>query len=249
MFFELLGFEGFYKISKSGDVLSISRNGTISSNRILNHSVARNGYKKVCLRVNGKTYTKSIHRLLAIQFIDNPMNLPCVNHKDGNKLNNSLDNLEWVSYSSNSLHAYEDKLTIPARGADRSNLSEIDVLSIVKMKKDGETLKSISSKFGVSASTISDIVIGRTWSHVTGVKFKPSSGKGKKPKSGESGIRASHNGKYDVSCFFNGKNTYLIRIDEISSAIKARDMAREMIESGKTIQQVVSALRSVFKPQ
>ena len=51
-----------------------------------------------------------IHRLLAEHFIPNPYNKPCINHKDGNKLNNSLDNLEWVTISENTRHAYANKL-------------------------------------------------------------------------------------------------------------------------------------------
>lgn len=63
----------------------------------------RNGYRWFDLRANQKKYSRSQHRLLAEAFIENPEDLPIVHHKDGNRLNNQLDNLEWVTYSINNL--------------------------------------------------------------------------------------------------------------------------------------------------
>jgi hypothetical protein len=62
-------------------------------------------YYQVKFRVNGVQFTKQAHRLVALAFIPNPLNLPEVNHKDGNGLNNYFDNLEWVTGATNSLHA------------------------------------------------------------------------------------------------------------------------------------------------
>lgn len=59
------------------------------------------GYKQVCLTKDNKKSTKKIHRLVAMAFIPNPDNLPCVNHKDENKANNNVDNLEWCSFEYN----------------------------------------------------------------------------------------------------------------------------------------------------
>lgn len=64
------------------------------------------GYHKYDLIQNSKKYSKLTHRLVAEAFIPNPLNLPVVNHKDGNKLNNSVENLEQISYSRNILHSY-----------------------------------------------------------------------------------------------------------------------------------------------
>ena len=102
----------------------MERNGTVNSQRVLRPTVGTNGYLKVSLRCNGNRHTRNIHRLLAQTFIDNPKNLPCVNHIDGNKLNNSLSNLEWASYSRNIQHAYDTGLTKALRGEGRSMLKK-----------------------------------------------------------------------------------------------------------------------------
>src|SRR5689334_20246619 len=86
-----------YKINKSGQ---IKRN-----KKLLKNQIASNGYVNVCLCRKGKPKVFRLHRLLAITFIPNPQNKPCVNHKDGNRKNNTLANLEWVTFSENMLHA------------------------------------------------------------------------------------------------------------------------------------------------
>ena len=90
-----------YKISKCGKV--INKHGKILK---LNIS-KRNYYYKVRLFKNNKCYTKTIHRLVAINFIKNKYNKYCVNHINGNKLNNNVNNLEWVTNSENSKHLYQ----------------------------------------------------------------------------------------------------------------------------------------------
>lgn len=246
MFFDIPEFKGFYKISKIGDVVSIHRNGTRLKDKVIKPVIGTNGYMKVSLRCNGIRYTRNIHRLLAQTFIENKDNLPCVNHIDGNKLNNSLSNLEWVSFSKNIQHAYDNGLTIAAKGESRSSLKNEDVLKIVEMKKQGKTLSEISKEFNVSASSISDIVTGRTWSHITNIKLSPNNSKGKKSSTGKKGITKSNNGKFDVFSFIGGKNIYLIRVDSIGKAEKAKKMADELLSDGLEIKQVVTALRSIF---
>lgn len=87
-----------YEVSDSGNIKSIK------TGRILIGGHDRNGYKCVNLRCNGKTYFKSIHRLVAITHIDNPDISLCVNHKDFNKENNHVSNLEFCNYYENNTH-------------------------------------------------------------------------------------------------------------------------------------------------
>lgn len=101
------GFEGFYEINPHGQVRSLYKN---FKGRIISKHVCR-GYVTVKLTKEHKGSTRNIHRLLAEAFIPNPQNKPMVNHKDGNKLNYSLDNLEWVTRSENMKHAVAMRLS------------------------------------------------------------------------------------------------------------------------------------------
>lgn len=98
-------FEGFYEVSNFGRVISLPRNGTISSKRILKHKIDKDGYHQVTLRKNGtKKYVK-VHRLVGETFIENRDNKQQINHLDGNKNNNVVSNLEWCTPQENSLHS------------------------------------------------------------------------------------------------------------------------------------------------
>ncbi len=100
----ILGYER-YLIQENGLVFDTKRN------RIISSWTDTVGYKQVYLiGRDNKKHSKRIHRLLACAFIQNPKNLPQVNHKDGNKLNNNLENLEWVSNSENTQHGYNNNL-------------------------------------------------------------------------------------------------------------------------------------------
>lgn len=79
--------------------------------RIMKQGTTNCNYKQVHLSKNGIEKVKSVHRLVAEVFIPNPNNLPCVNHKDGNKQNNCVENLEWCSFSYNVKNAYENNLS------------------------------------------------------------------------------------------------------------------------------------------
>lgn len=93
-----------YVIYDNGDVINEQ------ANRFLRGKIKLNGYKVYTLSKNNVKQEFCAHRLVAEYFIPNPDNLPVVNHKDGNKLNNDVSNLEWVSYSQNTEHAYQNNL-------------------------------------------------------------------------------------------------------------------------------------------
>jgi hypothetical protein len=97
-------FKGLYTISESGIVTSL-RTG-----KILNHFKSHRGYHRVLIRINNKAHNRAVHRLVAMAFIPNPLALPEVNHKNGIKSDNGIENLEWVSRSDNQYHAYANGL-------------------------------------------------------------------------------------------------------------------------------------------
>ena len=102
---DIKGYEGIYRISSDGKVFSTKGIKTVE--------ISNNGYARVNLFKNGKGKHYSIHRLVASAFIPNPLNLEMVNHKDGNKINNAICNLEWWNANYNMKHAYEHCLIHP----------------------------------------------------------------------------------------------------------------------------------------
>lgn len=104
------GYEGLYEVSSHGAVRScmrITADGKHLSTKILNGGCYPNGYEFVCLRKDGHNRNRMTHRLVAEAFIPNPDNLPVVNHKDGNRHNNDVSNLEWCTQGQNLKHAVE----------------------------------------------------------------------------------------------------------------------------------------------
>lgn len=128
------------------------------------------GYKALRLSDhagNKKHYT--VHRLVALTFIPNPENKFCVNHKDGNKLNNRVENLEWCSVSENFKHAHKMGLMNPVKGSRHAHakVNEDDIKEIREMAASGRiTLTGIAEIYGLEASVVSRIVNRRTWKHV-----------------------------------------------------------------------------------
>lgn len=109
----LFGYEGLYLIDSLGNVVSCPRqqgSRFVSQYKILSTKTNKFGYKEVALSKDGKTKTVLLHRLIATHFVENPNNLPCVNHKNGIKTDNRIENLEWVTRSQNTKHAYNNNL-------------------------------------------------------------------------------------------------------------------------------------------
>lgn len=124
MWKSVIGYESRYEVSDLGSVRSsdrYSRHNTsktgfiLHKGQILKPYTSEKGYSKVDLGDGfGKRKSVSVHRLVAIAFIDNPMNYDQVNHIDGVKTNNHLDNLEWCNNSMNQVHAYANGLNKPS---------------------------------------------------------------------------------------------------------------------------------------
>jgi hypothetical protein len=130
------------------------------------------GYKRVKLGAMDRNSPVPVHRLVAMAFLPNPDNLPQVNHKDGNKGNNMLWNLEWCTNSQNQKHAFETDLHIYAVGEDHALaiLSEQDVIDIRDELRRVPAYKGqlvdIGRRYGVSNHCIFDVKHRRSWRHV-----------------------------------------------------------------------------------
>jgi len=107
---DIIGFEGLYQVSNFGNVKSIDRTVKLglSEKYIIGVTLIKlkvKGYFRLGLCKNSNPTQLSVHRIVSINFIPNKENKRCVNHNDGNKLNNLLSNLDWCTYSENTLHS------------------------------------------------------------------------------------------------------------------------------------------------
>ena len=135
--------------------------------------VNKEGYEQVCVSL-GHTDKKKvfkIHRAIAETFISNPENKPEVNHKDGDKLNNHVWNLVWMTSSENTRHAYENGLASARRGVDHplAKLTEEDILYIRENYIPYDSVygaRALGRKFGVNKNSIRDIVSGKSYVNV-----------------------------------------------------------------------------------
>ena len=120
---DIAGYEGLYQASDKGRIRSLSHyaknnvNGgqRMTKGRVLTPYKLPSGYLMVKLSKSEARKKISVHRLIALTFIDNKNNLPEVNHKDGDKSNNSIENLEWVSRKENQNHMYDHGLNKKAK--------------------------------------------------------------------------------------------------------------------------------------
>lgn len=107
------GYEGLYQVSNLGNVLSLHPHRSKKEKpKIISHDNIH-GYHRVELHANGNKTKFLVHRLVADMFLPNPDNKSEVNHKDGNKDNNTVDNLEWCTHRENMKHAYVNNLVNP----------------------------------------------------------------------------------------------------------------------------------------
>lgn len=162
---DIKGFENRYQISNLGNL----RNS--KTKQILKFRKNSRKYLTITIRKDVKTYCYLVHRLVAEAFIPNPNNYPQINHIDGNKTNNSADNLEWCTASNNQKHAYRTKL----HSKDIEKMKRMNEKSKQKTKKEiiqydlnrniineFESLKDAELKTKIKYQRISDCCRGKT---------------------------------------------------------------------------------------
>lgn len=147
-----------YQVNKQGNIKSLY------TNKILKPSVEKSGYLAVTLYKNKIKKRIRVHRVVALTFIKNTYNKPCVNHKDTDKSNNKVSNLEWVTYKENMEHACKNNINAKKEKQGLSKLTINDVISIRKLYKTGNySQRKLAEKFNVCQRTISMIVNNITW--------------------------------------------------------------------------------------
>lgn len=165
---DIKGYEGLYKVSNLGRVKSLSRRDRL--NRVIQEKVLKPGSNKVgYLHVNlykeGRVKICKVHRLVAQAFIPNPEDKPEVNHKDEDKTNNKVENLEWMTCKENINYGIHNERSAKSRTNDKKRSKPIYGINIKTNERVEFPSTMEAQRNGFSSGTIVDCLKGRRKSH------------------------------------------------------------------------------------
>ena len=156
-----------YTVHKEGVVVSHYNNKPLS---VQTYKKNKQGnkviYPRVRIRKDKKSYWVALHRLVAEMFLPNPENYPHINHKDGNRLNNHVDNLEWCTHEMNIKHAMDNNLNPKGEQHGIAVATEQIVRDIRRMRTEGMTYPEIANIVQLKRRTVEAIGAGQNWKHV-----------------------------------------------------------------------------------
>ena len=155
------GFESAYEICENGDAFSLPKNGR-KHVKLKRNTQTKSGYQSYLFQIGPKTKRMLIHRVVAIAFIPNPENKPFINHKDGDKQNNTVQNLEWCTQSENEVHAH--KAGLKKFDLTRAKNTKVDpyIMDVIMDSfLAGQSQISIAKVHSISSYTVRRIVNNR----------------------------------------------------------------------------------------
>ena len=159
-------YDGYYEVSNFGDIKRIVTYNGKPINRILKPQDNGKGYMRVRLYKNGESKFFRVHRIVMQAFVGKCPNGEEINHKDGNKANNALSNLEYMTKSENNLHMYR-KLGRQRRHDNYKRLSQDEVVQIRQLYATNQYSQlELGNMFGVNRNTIGNAVRRITWKHI-----------------------------------------------------------------------------------
>lgn len=176
-----VGYNGIYMVSNFGRVLSLEREiknpngvtgGTFRVGRkILKTKIGTTGYYSITLCYGGAKKDMLVHRLVASAFIPNPLKLPYINHKNFNKLDNRVENLEWCDQRGNVHHAIKNG-KIPIYYGEDTSCAKLTNKQALEVYNATGYYWEIAKKYSITRGSVGCIKSGKTWGNITGKKWE-----------------------------------------------------------------------------
>ena len=197
------GYEGLYEVSENGDIRSLDRyvktdilhvKTRLIKGRNIKLNLKSNGYYTADLCKEGKVRTTLVHRIVAEAFLPNPHGLRFINHKDSNRANNNVCNLEWVTSSENRMHGIKQgNVTFPSRKilcVETGMIFERQRLAAEWVKENypdriNSDLRVASANIKAACREMRPRAYGFTWQHCEGSTTIPKGSRGKRPEVGD----------------------------------------------------------------
>jgi hypothetical protein len=159
---DIKGYEGFYQVSNLGNIKRLehtkynllTKTNSVYKEHLVKKCINKKGYYQVTLCKNSKIKPINVHRLVAEAFIPNFDNLPCINHIDGNKSNNRVDNLEWCSFKYNVQHAYKNNLMLNCKKVKQYDLNG-------SYFKEYNSINEANKQTNINQGNISMCILGK----------------------------------------------------------------------------------------
>lgn len=163
----VVGYEGIYEVSDMGRVRSLMARGKWSAGRVLRFRNDKFGYLKVGLTKDRVQRFFFVHRLVATAFFGSPTtDRPHINHKNGTKTDNRLENLEWCSPRENMQHSVMTGLRIAIRG-ERIGTAKLTAANVLAIRASTSVAHGdLANRYGVARSTISMVIGRKNWAHI-----------------------------------------------------------------------------------
>ena len=161
IFKDIEGYEQLYQISNLGRVKSLGNGGSNSKEKVLKPAKLKNNYLQVVLSKQGKLKHHLVHRLVAQAFLDNPNNLPEVNHRDEDKTNNCIENLEWCDTKYNINYGTRNKRVCEKNKISQKNdINKSKQVLCVETGKIYPSTRDVARQLGFSQGNISNVCNG-----------------------------------------------------------------------------------------